>query len=86
MYTIMWNGSISHHVEYIAFGEVLFEEHSSSFSLPYLFNGKEIDRETNLSYFGARYHDSKVSLWLNTDPNMKNTQVIHLIIIVLIIQ
>ena len=44
------NGSISQHVEYIAFGEVLFEEHNSSFKSPYLFNGKELDRETNLSY------------------------------------
>jgi RHS repeat-associated protein len=62
------NGSISQHVEYIAYGEVLFEEHSSSFSSPYLFNGKELDRETNLSYFGARYYDAKTSLWLNVDP------------------
>ncbi|NDP28848.1 MAG: RHS repeat-associated core domain-containing protein [Flavobacterium sp.] len=62
------NGSISQHVEYIAFGEILFEEHSSSFSSPYLFNGKELDRETNLSYYGARYLDLKTSLWLNVDP------------------
>ena len=62
------NGSISQHVEYIAFGEVLFEEHSSSFSSPYLFNGKELDRETNLSYYGARYLDMKTSLWLSVDP------------------
>ncbi|MFD1602133.1 SpvB/TcaC N-terminal domain-containing protein [Flavobacterium artemisiae] len=62
------NGSISQHVEYIAFGEILFEEHSSSFSSPYLFNGKELDRETNLSYYGARYLDMKTSLWLNVDP------------------
>jgi len=62
------NGSISQHVEYIAFGEVLFEEHSSSFSSPYLFNGKELDRETNLSYYGARYLDMKTSLWLMIDP------------------
>nr|WP_315242710.1 SpvB/TcaC N-terminal domain-containing protein [uncultured Flavobacterium sp.] len=62
------NGSISQHVEYIAFGEVLFEEHSSSFSSPYLFNGKELDRETNLSYYGARYYDAKASLWLSVDP------------------
>jgi RHS repeat-associated protein len=55
-------------VEYIAFGEVLFEEHSSSFSSPYLFNGKELDRETNLSYYGARYLDMKTSLWLSVDP------------------
>ena len=62
------NRSISQHVEFIAFGEVLFEEHSSSFSSPYLFNGKELDRETNLSYYGARYLDMKTSLWLNVDP------------------
>ncbi|MDQ6469900.1 RHS repeat-associated core domain-containing protein [Flavobacterium sp. LHD-80] len=62
------NGSISQHVEYIAFGEVLFEEHSSTFSSPYLFNGKELDRETNLSYYGARYYDAKTSLWLSGDP------------------
>nr|WP_256413409.1 RHS repeat-associated core domain-containing protein [Flavobacterium sp. 7E] len=62
------NGSISQHVEYIAFGEILFEEHSSSFSSPYLFNGKELDRETNLSYYGARYLDMKTSLWLSVDP------------------
>ena len=62
------NGSISQHVEYIAFAEVLFEEHSSSFSSPYLFNGKELDRETNLTYYGARYIDMKTSLWLNVDP------------------
>ncbi|OCB70429.1 hypothetical protein LPBF_11995 [Flavobacterium crassostreae] len=66
------NGSISQHVEYIAFGEVLFEEHSSSFSSPYLFNGKELDRETNLSYYGARYLDMKTSLWLSVDPKKED--------------
>jgi len=66
------NGSISQHVEYIAFGEVLFEEHSSSFSSPYLFNGKELDRETNLSYYGARYLDMKTSLWLSLDKEGEN--------------
>ncbi|NRS90008.1 RHS repeat-associated protein [Flavobacterium sp. 7E] len=66
------NGSISQHVEYIAFGEILFEEHSSSFSSPYLFNGKELDRETNLSYYGARYLDMKTSLWLNLDKEGEN--------------
>ncbi|MET3045668.1 RHS repeat domain-containing protein [Flavobacterium covae] len=62
------NGQLSQHVEYIPFGEVLFEEHSSSISMPYLFNGKELDRETNLTYYGARYLDMKTSLWLNIDP------------------
>ena len=61
-------GRITQHTEYIAFGEVLFEEHSTSKTMPYLFNGKELDSETNLTYFGARYLDMKISLWLNTDP------------------
>ena len=61
-------GRITQHTEYIAFGEVLFEEHSTSKTMPYLFNGKELDQETNLTYFGARYLDMKTSLWLNTDP------------------
>ena len=60
-------GRITQHTEYIAFGEVLFEEHSTSRTMPYLFNGKELDSETNLTYFGARYLDMKTSLWLNTN-------------------
>ncbi|WP_423740205.1 SpvB/TcaC N-terminal domain-containing protein [Flavobacterium columnare] len=67
-YISSMNGQLSQHVEYIPFGEVLFEEHSSSISMPYLFNGKELDRETNLTYYGARYLDMKTSLWLNVDP------------------
>ena len=50
----------------------MFEEHSSSFSSPYLFNGKELDRETNLSYYGARYLDMKTSLWLSSDKYSEN--------------
>jgi RHS repeat-associated protein len=33
-----------------------------------LFNAKELDEETGLYYYGARYYDSRVSLWLSTDP------------------
>ena len=61
-------GRITQHTEYIAFGEVLFEEHSTSRTMPYLFNGKELDSETGLYYYGARYYDPRVSLWLNVDP------------------
>ncbi|MDO4763644.1 MAG: RHS repeat-associated core domain-containing protein [Flavobacteriaceae bacterium] len=52
----------------MAFGEVLFDEHLVNPKQPYLFNGKELDFETGLYYYGARYYDPKVSLWLNTDP------------------
>ena len=66
-------GRITQHTEYIAFGEVLFEEHSTSRTMPYLFNGKELDTETGLYYYGARYYDPKVSLWLNVDPLAEKT-------------
>jgi RHS repeat-associated protein len=33
-----------------------------------LFNAKELDEETGLYYYGARYYDGRVSLWISTDP------------------
>ncbi len=36
--------------------------------MPYLYNGKELDRETNLYYYGARYYDPKISIFVNVDP------------------
>jgi RHS repeat-associated protein len=32
------------------------------------FNGKELDESTGLTYFGARYYDSRTALWLSADP------------------
>jgi RHS repeat-associated protein len=34
----------------------------------YKFTGKERDAETGLDYFGTRYYDSDLSLWLSVDP------------------
>ena len=63
------NGEVSQHVEYVPFGEIFIEELSSSAKLntPFLFNGKELDEETGLYYYGARYYDPRTSLWLSTD-------------------
>ena len=66
-------GRITQHTEYIAFGEVLFEEHSTSKTMPYLFNGKKLDTETGLYYYGARYYDPKTSIFLNVDPLAEKT-------------
>ena len=33
----------------------------------YAYSGKELDLETGYSYFGARYYDSGLYLWLNAD-------------------
>jgi RHS repeat-associated protein len=32
------------------------------------FNGKELDAETGLYYYGARYYDPRSSVWLGVDP------------------
>ena len=67
------DGKVSQHTEYIAFGEILFDEHSSEHTMPYLFNGKELDSETGLYYYGARYYDPKVSIFVNVDPLVEKT-------------
>lgn len=62
------NGEVVQHIEYVPFGEVFIEERNNIWNTPYLFNAKEFDEETGLYYYGARYYDPKLSLWLSTDP------------------
>ena len=54
----------------LPFGETQAEQQSitNSFATPYKFTGKELDDETGLYYFGARYYDPKTSIWLSVDP------------------
>jgi RHS repeat-associated protein len=44
------------------------DEHSNTDRTPYLFNGKELDEETGLYYYGLRYYDARTSIWLGVDP------------------
>jgi len=62
------DGNISQHVEYIPYGEVFVEERNSQFSTNFLFNAKELDNETGLYYYGARYLDPTGAMWLSVDP------------------
>jgi len=56
------------HLEYFPYGETWVEETRSERNLPYKFTGKELDPETGLYYFGARYYDPVVSVWVSVDP------------------
>jgi len=49
-------------------GEDYIYQRNSSWNVPYTFSGKEKDSETGYSYFGARYYDSDLSVWLSVDP------------------
>ena len=61
------DGEVVQHIEYVPFGEVFIEERNSIWNTPYLFNAKEFDEETGLYYYGARYYDPRLSLWISTD-------------------
>jgi RHS repeat-associated protein len=66
------NGEVYQHLEYFAFGETFVEEHSNTWRTPYLFNGKELDDETGLYYYGARYYDPVTSVWQSVDPDQSD--------------
>jgi RHS repeat-associated protein len=61
-------GRVYQHLEYFPFGETWIEEVSDRWRVPYLFTAKELDRETGLYYFGARYYDPRTSVWQSADP------------------
>ena len=61
------DGEVVQHIEYVPFGEVFIEERNSVWNTPYLFNAKEFDEETGLYYYGARYYNPRLSIWLSND-------------------
>ena len=61
-------GQVAQTVEYTPWGEVFVEQRNDSIcTTPYLFNGKELDEETGLYYYGARYYDPRLSVWYSVD-------------------
>jgi RHS repeat-associated protein len=63
-------GAIYQHLEYFPYGETWIEEGGSyGGNTPgYKFTGKELDPETGLYYFGARYYEPVLSRWVSADP------------------
>ena len=67
------DGEVVQHIEYVPFGEVFAEERNNIWNTPYLYNAKEFDEETELYYYGARYYDPRLSLWISTDALKEKT-------------
>ncbi len=61
-------GDAVQHLQYMPFGEHFVNQTSTSWETPYKFSGKEKDSKTGYSYFGARYYNSDLSVWLSVDP------------------
>lgn len=64
---------VHEHVEYFPYGEVWRDPRNDSDGGPvkgqrFLFTGKELDEETGLVYFGARYYEPRWARWLGVDP------------------
>ena len=66
------DGEVVQHIEYVPFGEVFVEERNNIWNTPYLFNAKEFDEETGLYYYGARYYEPRLGLWISCDPEEEN--------------
>ena len=66
------DGEVVQHIEYVPFGEVFIEERNSIWNTPYLFNAKEFDEETGLYYYGARYYDPRLGIWLSVDEEKES--------------
>ncbi len=68
-YVTTGGGEIHEHLEYFPFGETWVEEWADKETTrPYKFTGKELDEETGLYYYGARYYDPRTSVWQSADP------------------
>ena len=61
-------GYVDQHLQYLPQGELFVFQQNSKTETRYKFSAKELDLETGYSYFGARYYDSDLSMWLNVDP------------------
>ena len=62
-------GETYQYVAYLPWGEIFVEERNTQTDRnPYLYNGKELDEMTGLYYYGARYYDASVGLFLGVDP------------------
>jgi RHS repeat-associated protein len=55
---------------YNPWGEEMHQWNANTyaFTSPYRFNAKELDPETGLAYYGARYYQNKLGMWLSVDP------------------
>ncbi|HYW84346.1 MAG TPA: RHS repeat-associated core domain-containing protein, partial [Spirochaetia bacterium] len=64
-----YQGNQYEHIEYTPYGESWIDQETDSRALlPFKFTSKELDSETGLYYYGARYLNPKTSRWVSADP------------------
>jgi len=71
-------GRPTHYYDNMPFGETMVEHNQSTFGKEqydnaYKFNGKELDESTQMYYYGARYYDPRISIFVSNDPLAERT-------------
>jgi len=59
--------SLAFAVDYAPFGAERVTEQYGDYANPYLFGGKELDTESELQYFEARYYDNRIGRFVSQD-------------------
>ena len=54
--------------DYYPFGEIHLDQTTTAYKNPYKFTGKELDADTGLYYYGARYYNAALGRFISQDP------------------
>ena len=60
------NGSVAKAYAYDAYG--IFWSHRGTVEQPYTYTGRELDAESGLYYYRARYYDAQIGKFTQRDP------------------
>ncbi len=61
-------GNVVELIDYYPYGDMRFDERVGDYENNYKFTGQELDSETDLYYYGARYYDAEVGRFVSIDP------------------
>ncbi|MFA6172015.1 MAG: RHS repeat-associated core domain-containing protein [Patescibacteria group bacterium] len=62
------NGDVLQLLDYYPYGGIRIDEKAGTYENDYKFTGKELDDETGLYYFGARYQNPSIGRFVSIDP------------------
>ena len=61
-------GKVIEAVDYYPFGSIRLDETTGTYKNPHKFTGKELDADTGLYYYSARYYNPAIGRFISQDP------------------